>query len=238
MGQEKIWDYLQNEGAGLGHFSEARQRYLINRISRGAKVLNIGVGAGQFERLALAARLDVFSLDPSERAIEKLRTDTGLDESRAKAGYAQDMPFKPETFDVVVMSEVLEHLEDHVLGPSLEEVRRVLRPGGQLIATTPYRENLGLAQVVCPECGNVFHRMGHHQSFDLQKMKKLLEENGFIIRRAFVTAFVDWHRPGIRNLVKSIARFALGRMGEGISDPHIVAIGVATRFQSQATRRE
>ena len=47
----------------------------------------------------------------------------------------------------------------------LEEVRRVLRPGGHVIMTTPHREDMGKNEVLCPNCRCVFHRMQHLRSF-------------------------------------------------------------------------
>ena len=45
-------------------------------------------------------------------------------------------PLPDDSFDVVVMTEVYEHLRDYPVR-SLEEVRRILRPGGRLYFTTP-----------------------------------------------------------------------------------------------------
>jgi len=49
------------------------------------------------------------------------------------------LPFGSATFDCVVFSEVLEHLPPALEEPCISEIRRVLRPGGTLILTTPHR---------------------------------------------------------------------------------------------------
>src|SRR5689334_13938126 len=45
------------------------------------------------------------------------------------------LPFKSATFDLVTANMVFEHLPDP--GPALREIRRVLRPGGQVLLHTP-----------------------------------------------------------------------------------------------------
>jgi len=59
---------------------------------------------------------------------------------------ANDIPFKDESFDVVVCTEMLEH--DPAFWKSISEMTRVLRPGGHLLLTTrgigfPYHEYPG-----------------------------------------------------------------------------------------------
>ena len=53
------------------------------------------------------------------------------------------MPFEDAQFDIVVMCEVVERLDDEILSKALLEVWRVLKQGGFLLASTPYREDLG-----------------------------------------------------------------------------------------------
>jgi ubiquinone/menaquinone biosynthesis C-methylase UbiE len=122
--------------------------FLVRRLQRGERVLNVGVGNGTLERLATMKGCDVWCLDPSEQAIDRLRTELQLGE-RAKVGFSQAMPFPDEHFDVVVMSEVLEHLDPDVFQTTLSEVRRVLRKGGRFIGTVPARERLEDSLVVC-----------------------------------------------------------------------------------------
>jgi SAM-dependent methyltransferase len=175
MQQEKIWAYFQAGGDSGDVFAQARPRYefLSERVRRGEHVLNIGVGRGGLEALLLAKGVKVSCLDPGMQAIEALREKHQLGE-RAQTGYSQAMPFPDAEFDVVVMSEVLEHLEDEVLARTLIEVRRVLKPEGHFIGTVPADENLQAEQVMCPHCGQLFHRWGHLQSFDEGRLRKLL----------------------------------------------------------------
>ncbi len=97
------------------------------------------------------------------------------------AVFTRDVPrielsVDPENLDVVVCTQVLEHLAPLVIAAGLEEIRRVLVPGGVLIGTVPYRENLAESQVFCPHCQEEFHRWGHQQSFDESRVCSVLSE--------------------------------------------------------------
>lgn len=52
-------------------------------------------------------------------------------------GSALDIPFEPETFDVVVLGEFLEHLLPHTARRALLEAKRVLRKNGKIVLTFP-----------------------------------------------------------------------------------------------------
>ena len=221
MEQSKIWQYFQNQ-ADHDPFdrASARYRYLARRIRPGHKTLNIGVGRGGLERLLLAKGVDVHALDPSDASIESLRK-LGL-EDKAMTGYSHDIPCSDGSFDVVVISEVLEHLDSAKLDRTLAEVRRVLRDGGQMIGTVPANEVLQDNTVVCPECGKVFHRWGHVQSFSREAVETLLTKHQFASISAKYHAFPDWRRRSLTGLAKSVIRYVLGKLGVSISQPGIL----------------
>jgi ubiquinone/menaquinone biosynthesis C-methylase UbiE len=121
----------------------------------------------------LERKIEIWSLDPNERAVLALRERLALGE-RAKQGCSQTLPFDDAHFDAVIMSEVLEHLDGTAREQSLAEVKRVLKAGGRLIGTVPARERLEDSHVVCPNCEHHFHRWGHQAAFDLQSMNSTL----------------------------------------------------------------
>lgn len=102
------------------------------RHAHPSRVLEIGCGTGEF-----AARLvDAFpetrvtAVDTSPRMVE-LASMRGL---AARVADVQELPFADESFDVVAALWVLYHVRD--LERGLDEIRRVLRPGGTLVAIT------------------------------------------------------------------------------------------------------
>lgn len=218
MSQEKIWDYFQNEG--MSSFDQAlpRYRYISKRIANtmpNSHVLNIGVGSGGLELALINKKVRVSSLDPSASAIDRLKT-LGVD---GHVGVIQELPFEDAKFDCVVASEVLEHLKEEVLLQALAEVSRVLKPNGAFIGTVPFNENLEDNITVCPCCGARFHRWGHEQSFNEDRLNSFLGRefsSCHISRRTFV----PWGLHPLR-IVKSAIKLLMARLGEAIANPHL-----------------
>jgi SAM-dependent methyltransferase len=93
-------------------------------------VLDVGTGDGR-----LSSYLD--SLGYTMHACDCLpETDWKLKHiSYTQCNIAQGLPFEDETFDYVVCTEVIEHMENPFA--LCREIRRVLRPGGAVIMSTP-----------------------------------------------------------------------------------------------------
>jgi SAM-dependent methyltransferase len=214
MEQEKIWDYYQGQGIHVFDGNAARLKFLIRQLPpAGQRVLNIGVGNGWLEKMIRArSKHDVYSLDPSAVAIERLRAEIGMDSDHAKVGYSQAMPFPDNAFDVVVMSEVVEHLEDDVIAETLREISRVLTPHGRYIGTVPADERLENNQVMCPRCGELFHRVGHVQSFSRERLADLLRHDFQDVRVKHVY-LADWHTLNWKGRLKWLAKKGLLRAG-------------------------
>jgi SAM-dependent methyltransferase len=82
---------------------------------------------------------------------------------RVRASITQ-LPFLDGSFDLVLATEVFEHLSEAESGLALAEVARVSRKW--VLITVPYRENLAEEMCRCDTCRVVFHSWGHLRSFD------------------------------------------------------------------------
>jgi SAM-dependent methyltransferase len=219
--QELIWKHFQNHATDSFEGAAPRLNYLIKRIGRLSHVakpvvLNIGIGSGHLERQALARGWQPHALDPDGEALAKLAADGVV----AHVGHVEAMPLESDTFDFVVASEVLEHLSVDQRRAGLKEIARILKPGGWFLGTVPYEETLAANQVVCPECGVVFHRWGHQKSFTREDVVQELSPH-FTHIRVTRTAFVVFSR-GLAGNIKSLLRLILAKCGQHIAVPSIL----------------
>jgi SAM-dependent methyltransferase len=219
MDQNRIWDYFQNEAPEIFQGSLNRLKFLLDHLKTHSRVLNIGVGSGLFEELALANGHDVYSVDPIEPSVIAVRERLKLGE-KAKVGYGQALPFPSDYFDAIVISEVVEHLSPEITDATLKEILRVLVNGGVIIGTVPARENLQDNMVVCPHCGEVFHRWGHQQTFDSEKMCALLVRY-FRVDKIMERPFVTWQQYNWRGKFVHFARMTLWYLGSHSSNEHV-----------------
>jgi len=164
----KVW--LGNRYKILWVFKRAK-KYL----KPGMHVCEIGFGEGYLLLLLRSSGLNlkIVGIDVSEYLVMKL--------SRFKV-YGIDLIkhdiSKPvnedlaQRFDVIFALDVLEHVKD--LDRAIENIHKLLKPYGFLIATVPWKENLTDNMVMCPFCHRIFHRWGHYHSFhsldDVYKM--------------------------------------------------------------------
>jgi SAM-dependent methyltransferase len=218
--QDKIWDHFQ-----LAHteaFADARPRldYLLRQARRKAgprpTVLTVGVGDGYLERTIHDQGWLVTALDPVAGAAERLSAE-GID---ARQGVMEAMPFSDASFDVVIATEVLEHLSDVQGDMALAETARVLRRSGWFVGTVPANEDLTAHARTCPNCGHTAHHWGHQRSFTADSLRTDLRHH-FAKVDISVRAFPDFKRTGAQNLAKSTARWLLGRAGSAVSDPKL-----------------
>ena len=111
----------------------------------GAQFLDAGAGFGRHAFQAAREGATVFALDWAQDEVVATRNMFKLmieaNEVPASTfggalrGDATRLPFADDTFDCVVTSEVLEHIQDDVT--AISELRRVLKPGGTLGVTVP-----------------------------------------------------------------------------------------------------
>ncbi|HAC66275.1 MAG TPA: hypothetical protein DCF68_22755 [Cyanothece sp. UBA12306] len=229
MSQQLIWDYFQDEGCESFSGSIPRLKFLLNQAEKLVNnhsnsvptVLNIGVGNGWLEKNCLSKGWNTYSLDPSEVAIKKIEENGG----QGKVGMIENIPYDYETFDVIFCSEVLEHLKDEQLDLGLKEINRVLVKGGYLMGTVPFNENLQSNQVVCPDCGKLFHRWGHHQSFNIHSLTSKLSINTNLqIERIKAIYFFSWLSLNWKGKLMSLIKKTLSILGVHGNNENILFI--------------
>jgi ubiquinone/menaquinone biosynthesis C-methylase UbiE len=79
------------------------------------------------------------------------------------------LPFNDKSFDCVIASEIIEHVFDPA--EFIKELFRVVKKGGRLILTTPYKEKL--IYYLCIHCNQKTPANAHIHSFDEMKLERL-----------------------------------------------------------------
>ena len=135
--QEKVeWEI-----AGTPEFWQAVDGFFSPEEFAGKNVLDVGCGWGgkaiclaETTSLATITGFDLPGVFKPEVA-EAFAASRGVSNCTFTTGYAEDIPFTDESFDLALMDDVLEHVRDPE--QVLRECHRVLRPGGLLVARFP-----------------------------------------------------------------------------------------------------
>jgi ubiquinone/menaquinone biosynthesis C-methylase UbiE len=126
-------------------------------------VLDVGCGDGRILG-ELSQRYDAVGADYAAYSVREAGP-------RAIRASSAALPFPDRSFDLVLCSEVLEHLPKDILVSTLSEIERVAK--AYVLISVPYREKLRLLFLCCPVCHHEFHIWGHLRSYTKSDMKKL-----------------------------------------------------------------
>ncbi len=158
-----------------------RKEYILSRIGRGKRVLDVGCLGGKVSRLIMEQNNEVWGVELNPAAAEVAR-QRGV--RVTVANIEEGLPFEPNTFDVVNAAEVVEQLYDTKL--FFEEASRVLKKEGFLIFTTPNLNSLeNRIRVVT---GGYLTMIGaypedhfgdHVRVFNVSKIRELCKQTGF-----------------------------------------------------------
>jgi 2-polyprenyl-6-hydroxyphenyl methylase / 3-demethylubiquinone-9 3-methyltransferase len=112
------------------------------RIQPGQRVLDAGCGNGDYTALVCQAGARVWAFDLSPRMVDNtrrrlIRNNVGIEELTVGSVTAINYPDK--FFDVVMCLSVIDHVPDGERQHAVNELARVLRPGGVLYINTPNR---------------------------------------------------------------------------------------------------
>jgi SAM-dependent methyltransferase len=161
---DELWELVPPDpGPPPAHLVE-----FVRGLGPVGRALDVGCGDG---RLTAELRAEeITAADVSVVALERARTrlpDAALVELEPDAPF----PLDDAAFDLVLCAETIEHVRDVQL--FLSEIRRVLRPGGELALTTPAARPLGRpGDPLSP----------HLRRFTRRSLGRVLGELGFEVR--------------------------------------------------------
>lgn len=131
----------QDKAINLGHpsyvwrFGQDRRLDLIHRYGEltGKRILDVGCGLGAYVRKMSAFSDQVYGVDiDAEKVAEASQELPNIHQAPA-----EKLPFSDSFFDVVLLHEVLEHVDDD--RAAVAEALRVIRPAGRVIIFVPNR---------------------------------------------------------------------------------------------------
>lgn len=155
-----------------------RVQIMLKELGSAGRALDAGCGEGYV--LSKMVSPDAVGLDISRTAIERA---SKASDATLVLGDAERMPFSDSYFDAAICSETLEH----TVNPRrvVEELSRVVRPGGKIILSTPNEKlintikdivwNLGLFDILFPGVPRKQNEEWHLHSFDLKMLKEVSE---------------------------------------------------------------
>jgi ubiquinone/menaquinone biosynthesis C-methylase UbiE len=166
----------ENETSLLNAYYERPATLALAGDVAGRRILDAGCGSGPLSAALRDRGAVVTGLDSSAGMLELARRRLGDDADLHLADLGRPLPFPDGAFDDVVASLVLHYLEDWTA--PLAELRRVLRPGGRLIASVDH-----------PLQGHPLVRPGADYWATYQHPVEVTTSSG----QSFVLTY--WHRP-------------------------------------------
>jgi 2-polyprenyl-3-methyl-5-hydroxy-6-metoxy-1,4-benzoquinol methylase len=174
---EELWRSVPS-GLEPADFA-VRRRFLLEALATNQRVLDVGCGEGRFTSELIRAGCNAVGIDVAEEPLRRGRErDSALDLRLVPVDGAWELD--DADFDLVWAGEVIEHVADTAAW--LSEVRRVLRPDGTLLLSTPANGSLTLAHTALSRraFAHRFDPRGDHLRFySRDTLTGLVEDFGF-----------------------------------------------------------
>lgn len=198
-----------------------RARKIVEELDpkNGDQILDVGCGDGYYSYLLdnLGLKLKIVATDFDEDGLRKSRKNLDKSIKVVKGDLMKKLPFKDNSFNKVVMSEVAEHLPNDVKG--LKEVYRVMKKGGTLCLTVPDANypffwdpvNWILDRTTGEHIKSGFWAGIWNQHIRLYKRSeivKVIEKAGFKVEKS--TAVTFWSLPFNHHVINLVARLLYG----------------------------
>lgn len=163
--EESYWWYV-----GRRRLVLALLKHFLNLKKKSRKFLDVGCGTGVLMR-ELSLFGESWGVDYSSKVLNYCRKRGN--HSLKKADLEKKLPLKDNFFDIATCLDVLEHIKNEKL--VLEELHRVIKPGGLVIVTVP----------AFPRLWSYWdEKVGHQRRYLLTELTNKLQKEGFTVKKA------------------------------------------------------
>ncbi len=200
--RHNIDDYYSSSGFLIRFIEQRRLRAIARMVSAGPqhRILEVGCGGGHV--LQMFPESELVGVDVSSRMLAKARRNLAGYRVQLLKGELRELDLSPGSFDRVICTEVLEHVDDPE--EILLRIRGLIRPGGRVVITFPndrlVQRLKGLIRATGLTRLPLFSRLSwggeefHIHIWRIREMRALLQRY-FTIRRQ---RFVPCRWPAVR----------------------------------------
>lgn len=195
-------DYELSADALKGHSKRYKDEIeLISNQLKIGKILDIGASPYHLTYCLKKLGFDVWGIDINTNILKEFQRKHKLKIKKCNIE-KEKTPFKDEMFDLVIFTEILEHLGNDPLGV-LKEIHRVLKPRGLIFLSTP--NIYSLHKIIMFIFGRSFNNalgelrkvestgyMGHIREYSNREVKMILEDCGYKIRTAYLKKYNNY----------------------------------------------
>ena len=192
---------------GIGRaYWDYRDREILSFLNAGDQcIVDVGCGEGiTLEKIVRnGPRRAIIGIDSLQENVDICRR-LGLP---ARRGSVYQLDFPPASVDVVILAEVIEHLESP--RKAALEIHRILRPRGRIVIVYPNDAVFMLARLLTLKWREAFYDAGHVKRWKPGAMKALLTDCGFLISASRSIPFFFWPLS-LHGIVCAVKKDALG----------------------------
>ncbi len=175
--QETIYQREQYAKGGIGRWHWDKRDQLVLNLVRSTDLTIVDIGCGEGITLEKIHRLfpdrKVLGIDILPENIDICRQQG----CNIKQGDVYKLPLPSESVDFVLFMEVIEHLKDSEI--AIQEIRRVLVPGGRLVLVFPNDKVFKIARILTLKFQEATYDPGHVRQWKPYDMRNFLNNEGF-----------------------------------------------------------